>query len=37
MYINHLAAGLYIIRAEYQKCGMGGAGEGNQVFKIVVI
>jgi hypothetical protein len=37
MYITHLAAGLYIIRAEYRKCGMGGGGEGNQVFKIVVI
>jgi hypothetical protein len=37
MYINHLAAGLYIIRAEYQKCGMGGGGSGNQVFKIVII
>lgn len=37
MYTFHLSAGVYIIRAEFRKCAPSGKGEGNQVFKLLVL
>lgn len=37
MYTYHLSAGVYLIRAEYRKCGDYQKGEGNQVFKMLVL
>ncbi len=34
---NQLAAGMYLITAWFEKCGENGRGEGNHVFKIVII
>lgn len=37
MNIAHLSSGMYLVRAEYQKCGSSLNGEGNQVFKLLVL
>lgn len=34
---NNLAAGMYLVTAWFDGCGPNGAGEGNHVFKMVVI
>lgn len=35
--ISTLSSAMYIIRAEYRKCGDNQNGEGNQVFKLLVL
>jgi len=34
---NNLAAGLYLATAWFEKCGPDGVGQGNQVFKMVIV
>jgi hypothetical protein len=34
---HNLAAGMYLVTAWFEGCGMNGAGEGNHVFKMVII
>jgi Glycosyl hydrolases family 16 len=34
---DNLAAGMYLVTAWFEKCGPSGAGEGNHVFKVIVI
>ena len=34
---NNLAAGMYLVTAWFDGCGYDGSGEGNHVFKMIII